>query len=255
MPRVPLVVGNWKMHKTVGEARDLAAALVGSARPPGVEVAVCPPFTALAAVASLLNGSPVRLGAQDMFWEPQGAYTGEVSPLMLGDLHCSYVIVGHSERRQHFGESDEGVAKKVRAAFAHGLIPILCVGERLEERDARQTERVVTRQLEIAVLELPAGQISRLVVAYEPVWAIGTGRAATGEEANRVAGLIRETLVRRAAGSAPDARILYGGSVTPDNAAEFSHRAEIDGALVGGASLDAQKFLAIVRAHVGRGAV
>jgi len=249
MPRVPLVVGNWKMHNTVAEARHLATALVRSDLPSGVEVAVCPPFTALADISRLLTGSPVRLGAQDVFWEPRGAYTGEISPAMLTDLGCRFVIVGHSERRQHFGENDEVVTRKVRASFAHGLVPILCVGERLDERDAGQTERVVTRQVEIVMAVLPADQISPLVIAYEPIWAIGTGRAATGQEANRVVGLIRETLGRKDATSAAETRILYGGSVTPANAAEFSHQPEIDGALVGGASLDAAKFLAVVNAH------
>jgi len=249
MPRVPLVAGNWKMYKTVPEARDLATALVRSDLPAAVEVAVCPPFTALAEVGRVLDGSAIRLGAQDMFWEPQGAYTGEISPPMLADLRCHYVIVGHSERRQHFEESDEVVTRKVRAAFSHGLVPILCVGERLGERDAGQTERVVTRQVEIVIAVLPADQISRLVIAYEPIWAIGTGRAATDQEANRIIRLIRETLARKDAEAAVQTRLLYGGSVTPANASEFSRQPEIDGALVGGASLDAPKFLAIVRAH------
>jgi len=249
MPRVPLIAGNWKMYKTVPEARDLATALVNSDLPAAVEVAVCPPFTALAEVGRVLAGSAVRLGAQDVFWEPQGAYTGEISPPMLADLRCHYVIVGHSERRQHFEESDEVVTRKVRASFSQGLVPILCVGERLEERDTGQTERVVTRQVEIVIAVLPPEQIRPLVIAYEPVWAIGTGRAATGQEANRVIGLIRETLGRKDAEAAAQARILYGGSVTPANAAEFSQQPEIDGALVGGASLDAPKFLAIVAAH------
>ncbi|TMJ07743.1 MAG: triose-phosphate isomerase [Bacillati bacterium ANGP1] len=249
MPRVPLVAGNWKMYKTVPEARDLTTALVRSDLPAAVEVAVCPPFTALAEVGRVLDGSAIRLGAQDMFWEPQGAYTGEISPPMLADLRCHYVIVGHSERRQHFEESDEVVTRKVRAAFSHGLVPILCVGERLGERDAGQTERVVTRQVEIVIAVLPADQISRLVIAYEPIWAIGTGRAATDQEANRVIRLIRETLARKDAEAAVQTRLLYGGSVTPANASEFSRQPEIDGALVGGASLDAPKFLAIVAAH------
>ncbi len=251
--RIPLVAGNWKMHKTVAEARDLITAITQSHLPAGVEVAVCPPFTALAEVAGVLDGSAVRLGAQDLFWEPQGAFTGEVSPVMLADLRCRYVIVGHSERRQHFGETDETVARKTRAAFAHELAPIVCVGERLEDRDAGQTERVVTRQVEIATAALSPEHVRELVVAYEPVWAIGTGRAATGQEANRVTGLIRETLARKDAEGAMQTRILYGGSVKADNATEFSRQPEIDGALVGGASLDAQKFLAIVRAHAETG--
>ncbi len=253
MSRIPLVAGNWKMHKTVAEARDLVTAITQTPLPAGVEVAVCPPFTALAGVSRVLDGSTVLLGAQDVFWETQGAFTGEVSPVMLTDLRCRYVIVGHSERRQHFGETDEAVARKARAAFAHGLVPIVCVGERLEDRDAGQTERVVTRQVEIATAGLSPEHVQQLVIAYEPVWAIGTGRAATGQEANRVIRLIRETLARKST-EAAKTRVLYGGSVTPDNAGEFSRQPEIDGALVGGASLDAQKFLTIVKAHARTGA-
>ncbi len=246
--RIPLIAGNWKMHKTVGEAVALVRALRHEALPEDVEVAVCPPFTAVAAVADALAGSSIRLGAQDMYWEAQGAFTGEISPAMLRDLGCHYVIVGHSERRQHFGESDEMVARKVRAAFAHDLTPILCVGERLDEREAGATERVVRRQTEAATEGLTMDQVARLVVAYEPVWAIGTGRSSSGDEANRVIGLIRGLLRGKSGDAATQARILYGGSVAPDNATEFARQAEIDGALVGGASLDPAKFLAIVRA-------
>jgi triosephosphate isomerase len=252
MARTPLVAGNWKMHKTVAEARELAAAIVRATMPSGVDVVVCPPFTALADVVKVVEGSAVRVGAQDVFWEPQGAFTGEVSPVMLADLRCRYVIVGHSERRQYFGETDEAVARKARAVFAHGLTPIVCVGERLEEREAQQTEGVVSRQSEIATAGLKAEQLRHLVMAYEPVWAIGTGRAATGQEANRVIGLIRQTLARQDAAASAHARILYGGSVTPDNVGEFSQQPEVDGALVGGASLDAEKFIAIIGAHARR---
>ncbi len=252
MARVPFVVGNWKMHTTVAEARALAAAITRSALPSGVEVAVCPPFTALADVARVLEGSAVGLGAQDMFWEASGAFTGEVSPAMLADLGCRYVIVGHSERRQHFGETDESVARKARAAFAHTLTPIVCVGERLEERDARQAERVITRQVEAATAGLSAEQVAHLVLAYEPVWAIGTGRAATGLEANRIIGLIRSILTTHDNAASAHTRILYGGSITADNVAEFSQQPEIDGALVGGASLDARKFLAIISGYARR---
>lgn len=252
MARIPFVVGNWKMHTTVAEARALASAITRGALPAGVEVAVCPPFTALADVARILDGSAVELGAQDMFWETTGAFTGEVSPVMLADLGCRYVIVGHSERRQHFGDTDESVARKARAAFAHTLTPIVCVGERLEERDARQTERVVTRQVEAATAGLSAEQLAHVVLAYEPVWAIGTGRAATGPEANRVIDLIRTVLATHDSAAAARTRILYGGSVTADNVAEFSQQPEIDGALVGGASLDARKFLAIISGYARR---
>ncbi|HLQ64627.1 MAG TPA: triose-phosphate isomerase [bacterium] len=246
MARIPLVVGNWKMNTTVAEARALVAAITRSALPAGVEVAVCPPFTGLADVSRILERSAVGLGAQDMFWEAAGAFTGEVSPVMLADLGCQYVIVGHSERRQHFGDTDENVARKARAAFSHTLTPIVCVGERVDERDARQTERVITRQVEAATAGLSAEHLGHLVLAYEPVWAIGTGRAATGMEANRIIGLIRSILATHDNAASAYTRILYGGSVTADNVAEFSQQPEIDGALVGGASLDARKFLAII---------
>jgi len=248
MARIPLIAGNWKMHKTVGDAIALVQALKREPVPDGVEVAVCPPFTALSDVSRALEGSAIRLGAQDMFWEPQGAFTGEISPLMIRDVRCDYVIVGHSERRQHFAETDETVARKVRAAFAHDLLPIMCVGERLDERDAGRAEAVVTRQTEAATAGLEPQQVGRLVIAYEPVWAIGTGRSASAEEANRVIGVIRGLLSERFGGAAAETRILYGGSVTPDNAAEFFWQPEVDGALVGGASLDTTKFLTIVRA-------
>lgn len=236
------------MHKTVKEARELVSALRRDGPPGGVEVAVCPPFTALVEVAKVLEGSSIRLGAQNMFWESQGAYTGEVSPAMLADLNCHYVILGHSERRQYFGETDQAIARKARAAYAHRLIPIVCVGERLDERDAGDTERVVTRQVEATAAELTSDQVRRLVIAYEPVWAIGTGRSASGVEANRVIGIVRGVLAKRFENAASATRILYGGSVTPESAGEFSRQPEIDGALVGGASLDAVKFAAIVRA-------
>ncbi len=244
MSRTPLVAGNWKMHTTTAEAAALAAAVVRGPLPADVEVAVCPPYTALAAVARALDGSAVRLGAQDVFWEPRGPYTGEISPPMLVDLGCRYVIVGHSERRQHFGETDEAVRRKAAAALAHGLVPIVCVGERVDERDAGRTDAVVRRQVEQATAGLPDERVRLLVVAYEPVWAIGTGRTPTGEEAGRVAGVIRDAL--GAAGE--DVRVLYGGSVTPVTVSEFSGRPGIDGVLVGGASLDASAFVSIVRA-------
>jgi len=251
MARTPLIAGNWKMHKTIGDALALVQALRRERLPDGVEVAVCPPFTALADVGRVLEGSAISLGAQDMHWEPQGAFTGAISPLMLADVGCRYVIVGHSERRQHFAESDDAVARKVRAALAHGLAPILCVGERLDEREAGRTEAVVARQTGAGIAGLPSEAVARVVIAYEPVWAIGTGRSASGEEANRVIGAIRGLLSERAGGEAAGrTRILYGGSVTPENAAEFARQPEIDGALVGGASLDPAKFLRIVHAAI-----
>ena len=247
--RTPLVAANWKMHLTIDRALRLVDEVkAGLDRLPGVEVVICPPATALAAVGRALSGTPWSLGAQTMHWEPQGAYTGEVSAPMLIDVGCRYVILGHSERRQFFGESDEAVGRKVRAAFDHELIPIVCVGERLEERQAGQVEAVITRQVSAAIQGQANDRLRRLVIAYEPVWAIGTGHTATGTEANRVAGVIRDALPGGAAGAAASVRVLYGGSVKPENIGEFTGQPEIDGALVGGASLDARGFTAIVRA-------
>jgi triosephosphate isomerase (TIM) len=248
--RTPLIAGNWKMHLITAEALrlvdEIKAALSSLS---GVEVVICPPSTALSAVGRALGGTRWGLGGQTMHWEPKGAYTGEISPPMLVDVGCRYVILGHSERRQYFGETDETVGRKVRAAFAHELIPIVCVGERLEEREAGRTDAVITRQVSVAIREHTHDRLRRLVVAYEPVWAIGTGRTATANEANRVAGVIRSTLAAAGnAGAASEVRILYGGSVKPENIEEFTGQPEIDGALVGGASLDAQAFAAIARA-------
>ncbi len=247
MTRLPLIAGNWKMYKTAREGVEAVHALKPlAATVTGVDIVVCPPFTALADVGRALAGSNIELGAQDLHWEAQGAYTGEVSGPMLWDLGCTYVIVGHSERRRHFRETDEEIGRKTAAAFAHELFPILCVGETLEERDAGRTEEVVERQVRLGIAGLDPTLGDRLVVAYEPVWAIGTGRAATGEEANRVSILIRGWLAERLGDGAQGARILYGGSVTVENAGEFLGQPEIDGALVGGASLDPHQFSAIV---------
>jgi triosephosphate isomerase len=247
--RTPLIAGNWKMHKTVREAHDLASGLRARlANPRGVDVVVCPPFTALAEVGRALAGSPIELGAQDFYWEPQGAFTGEISAPMLWDLGCTYAIVGHSERRRLLGEEDEAVRRKIGAAFANELIPILCVGESLDEREAGRTERIVQTQARIATLDVTPEQAPQLVIAYEPVWAIGTGRPATGEEAGRVAGLIRGWLRGWFGDASASMRILYGGSVTSATIGEFARQPEIDGALVGGASLDADAFAGIVTA-------
>jgi triosephosphate isomerase len=249
MNRTPLVAANWKMYKTRQEAVEfLEAALPDLAAVEGVEVVLCPPFTALETVGRLLVGTPVRLGAQNLHWERQGAFTGEVSPVMLAELGCTYVIVGHSERRRWFGETDDRVRRKVRAAFDAGLVPILCVGETLEERQAGQTESRVLEQVTEAVADLSSEEAGRLVLAYEPVWAIGTGHAATGEEANRVIGILRGYLERRFGEAGRRIRIQYGGSVRASNAAEFLTQPEVDGALVGGASLDPTEFTGIVRA-------
>jgi triosephosphate isomerase (TIM) len=245
--RKPLIAGNWKMYKTASEAVTLATEVRDGAKDAEAEVLVAPPFTALHAVAAALKGSPVALGAQDMHWENEGAFTGAVSPLMLRDGGCSHVILGHSERRQLFGETDDGVAKKAEAAFKHGLTPIVCVGETLAERESGRTMEVTQRQTERALRGLTGDQVARLVVAYEPVWAIGTGRTATPDQAQEVHAYIRR-LVDRSHGEAAAAavRILYGGSVKPDNIGSLMAQADIDGALVGGASLTAASFLKIV---------
>lgn len=247
--RVPFIAGNWKMHKTIEEA----VALVTELRPlveglEGVEVAVCPPFPALEAVRRALAGSSIRVGAQNMHWEEAGAFTGEVSPRMLVGL-CDYVIIGHSERRNLFGETDEMVNRKVRAALAHGLTPILCVGENLQQNRAGETEAVVGAQVRAALAGVDAADVQRIVIAYEPVWAIGTGVPAYGPDAARIIrDAVRGTLAALYGDEVAGAiRIQYGGSVTPANIAEFMQEPEIDGALVGGASLRAADFAAIVR--------
>ena len=247
--RTPVIAGNWKMFKTVAEA----TALVREMRREldeikGVEKVLCPPFTTLSAVADLVQKTGIKVGAQDMYWEDQGAFTGEVSPLMVKEL-CQYVIIGHSERRQYFGETDERVNRKVKAALKHGLIPIICVGENLAQNEAGQTEVFVSSQVRAALRDLTVEQVRGLVIAYEPIWAIGTGKPATGAGANRVIGLVVRGTVSDLFGedTAQTVRIQYGGSVSPDNTAEFMNQPEIDGALVGGASLVGAKFLAIVR--------
>ncbi len=249
MARRKFVCGNWKMHKTVPEAVALAKELrdgLGEAAGK-VEVAVAPAFTALHAVGQALAGSAVELAAQDVHWEAQGAFTGEVSAAMLADVSCKHGIVGHSERRQLFGETDEAVRKKVGALLAVNVRPIICVGETLAEREKNRTLEVVDRQVRAALAGLPAAPLAALTVAYEPVWAIGTGKTATAAQAQEVHAAIRKIL-REIGGSAADAiRIQYGGSVKPENAAELMSQPDVDGALVGGASLKAKDFLAIVK--------
>jgi triosephosphate isomerase len=244
--RLPLIAGNWKMNTTVAEALTLVEAMRSSLEAiANVEAVLCPPFVSLQAVHDRLGSSSVRVGAQDVFWEEKGAYTGEISPRMLEPI-VRYVIVGHSERRQYFNATDDVVNRQVRACFAHGLQPIVCVGERLDEYERGETEAVVERQTRGALRDVSSSP--GLVFAYEPVWAIGTGRAATGAGANRVIRRIRqilgETLGRDAAEST---RILYGGSVTAANIGDFIGEEEIDGALVGGASLRPDEFVAIAR--------
>ena len=248
--RTPFVAGNWKMNKTVAEARDLVFKMSLKLREiNGVEKVLCPPFPSLVAVSALLAGADIGLGAQNMHWEAKGAFTGEVSPAMVAEF-CGYVILGHSERRTYFGETDEGVNKKVRAAQAVDLTPIVCVGETLEQYESNRTGEVVARQLRDSLAGTDPALASRLVVAYEPIWAIGTGRASTADNAEGVVrGLIRPALAELfGADAAQSIRVLYGGSVTALNAAEYFTCPEIDGALVGGASLKVDEFLAITQA-------
>ena len=247
--RKPLVAGNWKMHRTGPEAVELIQQLRDGFTAGRAEVMVAPPFTALEAVSRALETSEIALGAQNVHWEAQGAFTGEISAGMLKALGCAYVIVGHSERRQLFGETDSSVSKKARAVLHAGMRPVVCIGETLAERDAGRTLQVVATQLQGSLAGVAVEEMTHVVLAYEPVWAIGTGRNATPAQAQEVHAHIREQLVRlfgRPVGES--VRILYGGSVKADNAAELLGQADVDGALVGGASLKAQEFLAIVAA-------
>jgi triosephosphate isomerase len=247
--RKPVIAGNWKMHGTVAEARRLAAGLRQrlAAKRADREIVVAPPFTALGAVAGELSGTPIEIGAQNVHWEARGAFTGEISAAMLLELGCRWVIVGHSERRQLFGETDANVNRRARAAIAAGLAPIVCVGETLAERDANRTLEVVQRQIRDALLDLGAADIPSLCIAYEPVWAIGTGRTATPEQAEEVHAEIRRVVAELVDDESSDRlRILYGGSVKPDNIDSLMKEPDIDGALVGGASLEVESFARIV---------
>jgi triosephosphate isomerase len=245
--RTPVMAGNWKMYKTARQAaetiRSLAEAVKGVR---GVEVVICPPFTALSAAVDAAKGSPVAIGAQDCYWETEGAFTGEVAVPMIADLGCSHCIVGHSERRQFFGETDATVDKKVEAVLAHGLTCIACVGETLQEREAGQTFAVLERQVRNGLARHLASP--RLIVAYEPVWAIGTGKTAAPAQAQEAHAFIRQVAAQASSAAAAQAvRILYGGSVKPDNVAQLMAQPDVDGGLVGGASLDAASFAKIVR--------
>jgi len=249
--RIPIIAANWKMFKTISEAAETAGQLkrrlAGGPARQSREVVVCPPFTALAAVKPVLSGSGIQLGGQNLHWEVEGAFTGEISARMLVDCGCRYVLLGHSERRQFFFETEESVSRKLKAVLSTPLVPILCVGESLAQREAGRVEAVIHSQLAGALAGLEASRLGRLVVAYEPVWAIGTGKTATPDIADQVHGVIRDWLAEHCSGSlAAAARILYGGSVKPANVAELMSRENIDGALVGGASLDADSFARIV---------
>ena len=243
------IAGNWKMFKTRDEAQATArelVELVGNIQT--ADIVVCPPFTALAALEEILTGSVVQLGAQNVHWQDEGAFTGEISVSMLADYGCRYVIIGHSERRQYFQESDEMIQDKLERVFSTELVPILCIGESLEAREADRVQEVIPSQLERALRELTDPQASRIIIAYEPVWAIGTGRTATPELADKVHFLIRNWLSDHCSTDVADqVRILYGGSVNPENAGQLIEQENIDGFLVGGASLDSQSFAKIVQ--------
>jgi triosephosphate isomerase len=245
--RTPYIAANWKMHKTVAEAQQFVDALLPRIAATQTDVVICAPFTALTAVVERRYGTAVKVAAQNMHEEGSGAFTGEVSAPMLVELDVEAVVLGHSERRQYFGETDEALARKVPAALAAGLEPILCVGESEGARDAGETETVLERQLQADLASLESKQIDGVVIAYEPIWAIGTGRTATAEQAQEACAFIRDVLRMRGADDAA-VRILYGGSVKPANAAELLALPDVDGALVGGASLDPEDFAAIVEA-------
>jgi triosephosphate isomerase len=247
MSRKPIIAGNWKMFKTVSEAVSFVNEVKGSTTQ-GVESVICSPFTNLPALVEAVKGTDVHVGAQNLHFEDNGAFTGEISGVMLKDLGVEYVIIGHSERRAYFAESDEIVNKKVVAAFKHGLKPILCVGEKLEEREAGQTKDVCKVQTEAAFAGLSAEQAAQVVIAYEPIWAIGTGKSSTAADAQDVIGYIRELVSGLYGASVADAvRIQYGGSVKPNNIAEYMAQPDIDGALVGGASLESASYIQLVQ--------
>jgi triosephosphate isomerase len=247
MPRTPYIAANWKMHKTVAEAAEFVDALLPRIAATQSDVVICPAFTALAEVVERRRGTAVKVAAQNMHEEEWGAFTGEISAPMLVELDVEAVVLGHSERRQYFNETDEALSRKVTAALAHGLEPILCVGETEAARDAGETEEVLERQLQADLAALEPEQIAAVVVAYEPIWAIGTGRVATPEQAQQACAFVRDVLRARGA-AAEEVRILYGGSVKPANAAEILSQPDVDGALVGGAALDPEEFAAIVDA-------
>ncbi|WP_232696586.1 triose-phosphate isomerase [Brevibacillus daliensis] len=246
--RTPIIAGNWKMFKNIAEATAFASDLPKQDEAAQIEKVICAPFTNLQALAEQLKGTPYKLGAQNMHFEESGAFTGEISPLMLKELGVDYVIIGHSERRQYFNETDETVNKKTKAALAHGIKPIVCVGESLEEYEANKTEDVVRTQTEAALEGLTAEQVKDVVIAYEPIWAIGTGKSSTAENANKTIAYIRNVVANVfGQGSANQVRIQYGGSVKPENVASYLGESDIDGALVGGASLTVDGYMGLIK--------
>jgi triosephosphate isomerase len=246
--RIPVIAANWKMNKTLEEARDFCDRLLPRIEGTEAEVVICPPYFSVPLVAELCSTGPVQVAAQNMHFAESGAYTGEVSASMLIDVGAQAVVLGHSERRQLFGETDEALAHKVKVALEGGLTPILCVGETDEQRECDDTDRVLRRQLDSGLSRIESGRLGELVIAYEPIWAIGTGKTASPDQAEDACGFLRALIGSRDEGEAERIRILYGGSVKPGNAAELLGRREIDGALVGGASLDPDDFAAIVEA-------
>ncbi len=245
--RIPMIAGNWKMHKTIGEAKEFVKDFKKMQGNTDVEVALCAPFTQLIALKEAVEGTDIKIGAQNMHFEEKGAFTGEISPVMLNEIGVDYCIIGHSERRQYFAETDETVNKKLKAAIAHNIAPILCVGESLKERETNQTEAVINRQITKDLEGLSNEQVANLVIAYEPVWAIGTGKTATPEQANETIAYIRKVVSDMYNEDVSEkVRIQYGGSVKPNNASEIMNQEDIDGALVGGASLKPQDFIEIV---------
>ena len=246
--RRPIIAGNWKMNKTPAEAEELVKALVPLVADAEAEVVVCPPFVCLDAVGKVIKGTNIKLGAQNVHFEKSGAFTGEISADMLLAMGVEYVIIGHSERRQYFGETDCTVNKRARAALAAGLKPIICVGESLEERENGITDELVGMQTKLALKEIEAEQLEQLVIAYEPIWAIGTGKTATAQEANATIGAIRRAIAQvYSEEAAQKVRIQYGGSMNPKNASELMAQSEIDGGLIGGASLKAEDFSKVVK--------
>ena len=246
--RIPFIAGNWKMNKNIREALELVNNIKDIANKTDVEVAVCVPFTVLTEVKKAIAGTKVKLGAQNMHWEEKGAYTGEISPSMLNEIGVDYVIIGHSERRQYFNETDETVNKKIKSALAHDIKPILCVGETLEQRESGNEKEVVKNQIVKDLKGISSEDMITIVIAYEPIWAIGTGKTASSEDANSMIGYIR-SIIEETYGIdiSEEVRIQYGGSVKPSNVTEIMKQPEIDGALVGGASLKAEDFIELVK--------
>ena len=244
--RKPIIAGNWKMHKTIAEALEFVNEVKDRVNNDKVEAVICAPFTLLKDLKQATKGTNIKIGAQNMHFEENGAFTGEISPLMLKELDMDYVVIGHSERRQYFNETDETVNKKVLKALEVGIDPILCVGETLEEREAGNTKDVCKVQVEKALENVSKEDLAKVVIAYEPVWAIGTGKTATSEDANDVIAYIREVVANLYGELANEVRIQYGGSVKPSNVAEIMNQSDIDGALVGGASLEANDYVELV---------